>query len=70
MCVDCKRYQQLQEGVITQEEYDAIMKGEEIFRADRAATKRRRKNYMVSIEDIAFQQLLEGLIDQKEYVNS
>lgn len=61
-------YQQLLEGVITQEEYDAIMQGEKVFQKDRAAQKRKRKNYMISIEDVAFQQLLEGQINQEEFV--
>lgn len=60
-------FQQLQAGVITQDEYNAIMNGEKKFQSDRTAQKRRRKNYVVSVEDVAFQQLLEGLIDQKEY---
>eukprot|EP00750_Incisomonas_marina_P000528 INCI1041.2.p1 GENE.INCI1041.2~~INCI1041.2.p1 ORF type:complete len:1179 (-),score=296.47 INCI1041.2:265-3801(-) len=60
-------YQQLQDGLITQAEFDAVMQGEKVFQTDRAQQKRRRKNYMISVEDVAFQQLLEGQINQAEY---
>ena len=61
-------YQQLQDGLITQAEFDAVMQGEKVFQTDRAQQKRRRKNYMISVEDVAFQQLLEGQINQAECV--
>lgn len=35
-------FEQLQNGTITQEEYDAIMKGEKVFQTDRNAQKRRQ----------------------------